>query len=75
MAEMALSDLVSERVRRELAARKLAAADLAPVLGVDKQTAQRRVSGRNSFAINDLPKLASFFGVPVSTFTSEPVAA
>jgi transcriptional regulator with XRE-family HTH domain len=75
MAEQALSDLVAEQVRRELAARKLAAADLAGVLGVDKQTAQRRVSGRNPFPINDLPKLAQFFGVSIATFTREQVAA
>lgn len=66
-----LSDQIAEQVRRELAARRLSAAALAPVLGVGVQTAQRRVAGSRQFEINDLPTLARFFDIDIDVLTGK----
>lgn len=64
------SERVAEQVRRELAAKKLPASVLAPVLDIGVQAAQRRVSGETPFGLDEVPLVAAFLEVPISRLLS-----
>ncbi len=65
--EIRLSEQVAEQVRRELGARQMPAAALAPVLGCGPQAAQRKARGDVAFDLDEVLALAAFFGVPFRT--------
>lgn len=67
MANESLSEQVAGSVRAELARRRLGAADIAPALGIDVRSAQRRLSGHTPFAIDEVAAVAAFLGTPVGT--------
>jgi antitoxin component HigA of HigAB toxin-antitoxin module len=51
-------------IRGLMGARKLTAADLAPKLGVSRDTAARRINGDVDITVNELETIAEWLGVP-----------
>lgn len=48
--------------------------DLAEALGVTQATISRRLSGERPFSLNDLERLAAYFGVPLASLIRERAA-
>jgi transcriptional regulator with XRE-family HTH domain len=57
--------LARRRVRMFLAARGIDQTDLAPVLGMSRNSLSRRVNGPTPFRIEELEKIARYLGMPI----------
>lgn len=59
---------IAAEVRAELARQRKVARDVGEILGVSKQAAHTRLTGKQPFRVEELTKLAAALGVPVTRF-------
>jgi len=57
-------------VKAELARRDLDGAALVPVLGLSRNTVYARLRGEKSFEVDEVGKIADFFGIPVEALVT-----
>lgn len=60
------NERVAAQIRAYMAARKKRTTELAELLNITTDTANRRVQGAGPFDFNDVEKIATWLGVPVA---------
>jgi transcriptional regulator with XRE-family HTH domain len=69
-----LSESVAAEVRAEMARQSKTQADLGRVLGLVQPAISLRLRGKRPFKLNELDRLARYFGVPISSLIRERAA-
>jgi len=72
MRTKTLDEGVSQRVRIELARRRLSAADAAKQVGFSEWSLRSRLNGNSKWTASEVATLAAFFGVPVAELYPTP---
>lgn len=60
----ATTDSTADRVRAELARRRVSGRDLAVALGWSERTTRRRLAGHVAFTVDELTAVAQHLGLP-----------
>lgn len=64
---------VTGAIKAELARRDLSGADLLPVLPLGRNAIYDRLSGKKSWEVEDVAKIADFLGIPISILLGDGV--
>lgn len=62
---------VAANVRAELARRNIPAQSLAEAVDLNRATLGRRLNGYSSFTIDELDRIADYFGLPLEVLISD----
>jgi transcriptional regulator with XRE-family HTH domain len=69
-----LSDAVAGEIRAEQARQRKTQEDLAQCLGITPQAVSRKLAGERPLRLDEVQRLADYFGVPITSLIRERVA-